>query len=148
MNNTRRRKIYKEVEMMRSIALIAEGYDEKYNGRVITEEEMEVIKEAFEEATEILSDTIDTIDDLEMEERECFENMPETLQTSERGEAMELAADNLESGRYAIEDAQSNVESLLNELEDYDFEADLNVDFTCISDSIEEAIEVLEEAAE
>lgn len=148
MNNTRRRKIYKEVEMMRSIALIAEGYDEKYNGRVITEEEMEVIKEAFEEATEILSDTIDTIDDLEMEERECFENMPETLQTSERGEAMELAADNLESGRYAIEDAQSNVESLLNELEDYDFESDLNVDFTCISDSIEEAIEVLEEAAE
>ena len=148
MNNTRRRKIYKEVEMMRSIAVIAEGYDEKYNGRVITEEEMEVIKEAFEEATEILSDTIDTIDDLEMEERECFENMPETLQTSERGEAMELAADNLESGRYAIEDAQSNVESLLNELEDYDFESDLNVDFTCISDSIEEAIEVLEEAAE
>ena len=43
MNNTRRRKIYKEVEMMRSIALMAEGYDEKYNGRVITEEEMEVI---------------------------------------------------------------------------------------------------------
>lgn len=148
MNNTRRRKIYKEVEMMRSIALIAEGYDEKYNGRVITEEEMAVIKEAFEEATEILSDAIDTIDDLEMEERECFENMPETLQTSERGEAMELAADNLESGRYSIEDAQSNVESLLEELGNYDFENDLNVDFSCVSESIGEAIEVLEEAAE
>lgn len=32
MNNTRRHKIYREVEMMRSIALIAEGYDDKYNG--------------------------------------------------------------------------------------------------------------------
>ena len=148
MNNTRRRKIYKEVEMMRSIALMAEGYDEKYNGRVITEEEMEVIKEAFEEAGEILSDAIDTIDDLEIEEPESLENLPETIQGSERGEAMELAADNLESGRYSIEEAQSNVESLQRELDDYDFETDLNVDFTCISDSIEEAIEILEEAVE
>ena len=40
-------------------------------------------------------------------EREKFDNLSEGLQASERGQAIELAADELENGTNAIEDALS-----------------------------------------
>ena len=43
------------------------------------------------------------------EENECFENMPEGLQNSERGEAAQEAIDNLESAMNNIEEAIDNL---------------------------------------
>lgn len=41
----------------------------------------------------------ETLDEIASDERDKFDNMPESLQYSERGEAMERAADALESAR-------------------------------------------------
>lgn len=148
MNNTRRRQIKKEIKTLETIQQLVEGYDEKYNGRVLSEEEVEEIKDALENASSLLNDLSSTIDDLEMEERDCFDNLPESLQMAEKGEAMEMAADNLETARDCADDAASNVGDIVSDLEDYDFESELDVDFASVSSSITETIDALEEAME
>lgn len=148
MNNTRRRHIKKELKTLETIQQLVEGYCEQYNGKVVSEEEVGIIKDALEDASSLLSDMSMTIDDLEMEERDCFDNLPESLQMAEKGEAMEMAADNLETARDCVDDAASNVDDVVSDLEDYDSESGLDVDFSSISDSIEEAIDALNEAME
>lgn len=51
------------------------------------------IQEVIDQLEEIKS-TIETLND---EEQEAYDNLPENLQGSERGEAMSEAADNLDS---------------------------------------------------
>ena len=51
-----------------------------------------------------------SIEELLEEEQEAFDNLPEGIQDSERGEAIQTAIDNLE-------EAVSNCEELLNNLE-------------------------------
>lgn len=148
MNNNRRRQIKKEIKTLETIKLLVEGYDGKYNGKVLSEDETAEIKDALENASSLLSDTSTTVDDLAMEERDGFDNLPEGLQMSERGEAMEMAADNLDNARDYVDDASSNVDDVVSDLEDYDSESELDVDFSSISDSIEEAIDALNEAME
>lgn len=48
-------------------------------------------------------------DALAEEEREAFDNMPESLQASERGQASEGAADALDTARDATEEAISSL---------------------------------------
>lgn len=52
----------------------------------------------------------DELEPLKEEEQEAFDNMPEGLQSGDRGQASELAINNME-------DAISNIESALSELE-------------------------------
>lgn len=52
-----------------------------------------------------LRDIIDLINELVDEEREAFDNLPESLQEGERGEAMEEAIDCLESAACSAEEA-------------------------------------------
>ena len=99
-------------------------------------------------ASSLLNDVSSNIDDLEMEERDCFDNLPEGLQMAEKGEAMEMAADNLETARDYIDDAESNTDDVISELEDYDCESGLDVDFSSISDAINDAVDALDEAME
>ena len=148
MNNTRRRQIRKEIMTLQTIKQLVEGYDLKYNGKILSEEEVEVIKDALENASSLLNDVSSNIDDLEMEERDCFDNLPEGLQMAEKGEAMEMAADNLETARDYIDDAESNTDDVISELEDYDCESGLDVDFSSISDAINDAVGALDEAME
>lgn len=59
---------------------------------------------------ENLSSLQTSIEELLEEEQEAFDNLPEGIQDSERGEAIQAAIDNLE-------EAVSNCEELLNNLE-------------------------------
>lgn len=59
---------------------------------------------------ENLSSLQTSIEELLEEEQEAFDNLPDGIQDSERGEAIQAAIDNLE-------EAVSNCEELLNNLE-------------------------------
>lgn len=148
MNNNRRRQVRKEIMTLQTIKQLVDGYDEKYNGKILSEEEVEIIKDDLENASSLLTDVSSTIDDLEMEERDCFDNLPESLQMAEKGEAMEMAADNLETARDYIDDAESNADDVISELEEYDYESELDMDFMSISDAIDDAVDALDEAME
>ena len=148
MNNTRRRQIRNEILTLETIRQLVEGYEGKYNGKVLSEDEVKEIKDALENASSLMSEVSSTIDDLETEERDCFDNLPEGLQMSEKGEAMEMAADNLETARDYIDDAESDTDDVISELEDYDYESELDVDFSSISNSIGDAVDALDEAME
>lgn len=49
------------------------------------------------------------------EEQEAYENMPEGLQASERGEAMETAIDNMAEAVDAFEDLASLIQEAIGE---------------------------------
>lgn len=48
------------------------------------------------------------------EERDAFDNLPESLQYGERGEAMEAAADELEDVSGEVSELASRLEELIN----------------------------------
>ena len=62
------------------------------------------IKEAHE-------DLRGQIEDLQSEEQEAFDNMPESLQQSDRGQASEAAADALQSAYDAADEAITALET-------------------------------------
>lgn len=62
-------------------------------------------------ATELLEQAKGIIEDLASSEREKYDNMPESLQQGERGEAMSAAAD-------ALEEAQTSMEEALEKLQE------------------------------
>ena len=54
---------------------------------------------------ESLGEIKNAIDEMTEEEQDKYDNMPEGLQESERGEAMQEAIDNLESASSSLEEA-------------------------------------------
>lgn len=66
------------------------------------------------ELIEKVSALQDEIDEVLQEEQECFDNMPESLQSSERGEIAEEAISNLEEALSCIDDCVSNLESAID----------------------------------
>lgn len=60
----------------------------------------------IEEVLQVLLDDIESVKD---EEQEAFDNMPEGLQASDRGEAMEANISNLEDVVCNIEEAIDNL---------------------------------------
>ena len=60
---------------------------------------------------EALEDLRGQIENLQSEEQEAFDNMPESLQQSERGQASEAAADALQSAYDAADEAITNLET-------------------------------------
>lgn len=60
---------------------------------------------------EALEDLRGQIEDLQTEEQEAFDNMPESLQQSERVQASEAAADALQSAYDAADEAITNLET-------------------------------------
>lgn len=69
------------------------------------------LKEEIEEVHETLSSLQSAVDDLATAEREKHENLPESLQGSERGEAMDAAASALEDAASELQDAVNAAES-------------------------------------
>ena len=53
------------------------------------------------------------IEEVLNEEQESFDNMPENLQYSERGESMQEAISSLEEAQSSIDDCKSYLESLI-----------------------------------
>lgn len=53
------------------------------------------------------------IESLTMEEQEAFDNMPESLQDSERGQTMSDNIDNLESANSDLEDVINNLQDII-----------------------------------
>ena len=60
---------------------------------------------------EIIADEVSEIID---EEQESYDNMPESLQLSDRGSNSEEAIDCLSNGVYAIEEAVLNITEVVN----------------------------------
>ena len=60
---------------------------------------------------EALEDLRGQIEDLQSEEQEAFDSMPESLQQSERGQASEAAANALQSAYDAADEAITNLET-------------------------------------
>ena len=63
---------------------------------------------------ERLEDIAAELDALADEERDAFYNLPESIQYSERGEAMEAAADELEDVSGEVSELASLLEELIN----------------------------------
>lgn len=61
-----------------------------------------------------LNEIADEICDVAQEERNAFDNLPESLQYGERGEAMEAAADELEDVSGEVSELASRLEELIN----------------------------------
>lgn len=71
-------------------------------------------RKALEEINETLGTLLAQVEELAEAEQEAFDNMPESLQATERGEAMQTAIDNLDSLRSSLEDASSYIEDIVN----------------------------------
>lgn len=54
-------------------------------------------RDRLRKALSLISEATDIVSDVLYEERDCLDNMPENLSSSERYEAMENAIDNLEN---------------------------------------------------
>lgn len=67
------------------------------------------IKKVFEQLEELMA-TVEVIRD---EEQDAFDNLPESFQSSERGETMEENIDTLDSAYNSIEEAKDLLEELL-----------------------------------
>ncbi len=68
-------------------------------------------RKRIDEAMEHISAAREILDTVIAEEQEAFDNLPEGLQSSERGQKMEETADSLYSAHSDLED----IESLLEE---------------------------------
>lgn len=69
------------------------------------------IDEQMVEFSEKLDEVKSEIDRLYEEEEECYDNLPESLQEGERGEAMQEAMDNLENASDCIQNLMDELES-------------------------------------
>ena len=71
-------------------------------------------RKRIDEIQEKLSEMKDLIDEVLSEEQEAYDNLPESIQDSERGEAMQTAIDSLESAVSSCEE----IEDYLNEAQE------------------------------
>ena len=72
-------------------------------------------REALAKQIAPLEEVKSQLDDLLSEEQEAFDNMPESIQCSEKGEASSNAIGEIESAISSIEEAISNIENAQGE---------------------------------
>lgn len=63
---------------------------------------------------ERLEDIKSDIEAIQEEEQDCYDNLPEGIQDSERGEAISENADDLESASSDLEDIISNLQDIID----------------------------------
>jgi len=66
------------------------------------------------EAYELLGQAMSMIDEVKDDEESAFDNMPENLKESERGEAMQEYISSLEDISSTIEDQQNEIENIVS----------------------------------
>lgn len=75
------------------------------------------IAAAYETFSSSLQESLSELQDITSDEQDAFDNLPESLQYSERGEAMQEAIDNLETACQSLEDfSQDEFVSILETL--------------------------------
>lgn len=62
------------------------------------------------EAVTLIEQAKDIIEEVSGDEEETFENLPESLQYGERGEAMQTAVDNMQTAVGSLEEAVNSLE--------------------------------------
>ena len=67
-----------------------------------------------------IQDAYDVLEEVRDEEQDAYDNMPEGLQYSERGDMMQEAIDNLDEAVDAVDEVISNLESAISSAEDPD----------------------------
>jgi len=70
-------------------------------------------RKAIETISDKLTELQEDLQAIREEEEEAYDNLPEGIQDSERGEAMQEAMDNLESAESSIQDAIDYLGELL-----------------------------------
>lgn len=68
-------------------------------------------RKALDEVISKIEEAKELLENLQAEEEECRDNMPENLQGSERYEAADAAVDNMSSAVDALDEAISSIES-------------------------------------
>lgn len=117
MNNKRRKQIYAAIEKTQSAI------------------------DLLEEAENILTETLGEIEEIESDEQDAYDNLPESLQMSERGEVMEEAVSNLQDAESSLD--IDRLAELREKLED-----DVLEDLRTMIGDCEDAADSLESAAE
>ena len=72
-------------------------------------------RKAIDEIVEQLRALYDQLETLQEEEQDCYDNMPESLQYSEKGEAMSAAVDQLDNAKSSVEEAIVVLDEVLNQ---------------------------------
>ena len=73
----------------------------------------EIIKK-ISEIIEKLEDIVVELEELASEERDAYDNLPESIQYSERGETMDAAADELNEVSGEVTDLSERLEEIIN----------------------------------
>jgi len=68
----------------------------------------------LEEINETIGGLLAQVEELLEQENEAYDNLPESIQNSERGESMQTAIDNLESLQSSLEEAAGYIEEITN----------------------------------
>ncbi len=68
--------------------------------------------------SEKMESILDDLETIKSEEEECFENIPENLQDSERYTAAEEAVENLDSAYDTLQEAIDNLADVVSSLEE------------------------------
>ena len=76
---------------------------------------IEAIAEALDKVAGF-SDTIAQIETLKDEEQEYYDNMPESLQSGDKGNAAEEAVSNLEAAAEKLEEVENSLNEVLDSL--------------------------------
>lgn len=160
MNNAQRKQvsiIHAAVQLAHSTMVSAA---EEYSTTAETEEydhnngAHREAKTAFVvDAKESLSraDEVSRLEELASEEEEKYDNMPESLQSGEKGEALQEAQERLETAASELGDAVQSVETALNDIdnaEDDDTRADALTALTEALEELDAAADAVYEAAQ
>lgn len=70
-------------------------------------------RKAIQKIYDRLEELMHDIEALQEEEQEAYDNLPESLQDGERGQAMQEAADNLEYAASSIQEALDYLEEAM-----------------------------------
>ena len=71
-------------------------------------------RKKISEIIEKLEDIVVELEELASEERDAYDNLPESIQYSERGEAMDAAADELGEVSGEVTDLSERLEEIIN----------------------------------
>lgn len=71
-------------------------------------------RKAIEEAIAILEGAKETLESIRDEEQECYDNLPEGIMYSERGEAMSENCDDLDSATTDLEDIIDRLQDIID----------------------------------
>ena len=71
-------------------------------------------RKALTQISERITEIKDLLEEIQQDESDCFDNLPEGIQQSERGEAIEVAAENLESAVSSLDECLDLISTAIN----------------------------------